>query len=1028
MDPGSRDEVRKTVTVLFVDMVGSTDLGERLDPEVLRDVMQRYYERMAGVIEQHGGTVEKFIGDAVFAVFGVPQVGEDDAMRAVEAADAMRGSLQTLNAELTKRWGLEIQTRAGVSTGEIVVGDETRVDRLVMGDVANVAARLQSAAGAGEVVVAESTARLVRGAVDLEQIEPLTLKGKRDPVIAFRVLGLLGPEARTVTSAPFVGRTTELEALEAQLSEAIRVRSCRFAAIVGDPGIGKSRLVSEFVARRDASATVLRTHCAAYGQGSAMHPFADFVRQLGGIAPSDDRRGARAKLEALVGRMGVGEGTAGALSSLLDLADSVRPLEDIYRGVRRVLESVAHPSPAILVIDDLHHADQASLDLIEYLLRVTRDAPVLIVGTGRPELVEVRPSFVPEGGTTISLSPLPREAARTLIDGFVGTEEDSLDGVRIEEAAEGNPLFIEQLALMLQEPRDASTEETSRFGVSRRAIVVPPSISALLDTRVLALSPDERIVVQTSSILGRSFELQEAAELLPISARSTLTDMLQRLVRAGILRLGEGSAPTEASFAHGLIRDSAYRSLLKSQRADLHERCADHLERTRGERAIEHSVTIGSHLEAAVRNRLELGLEEGVRPLSTRAARWLAMAGRTAVARGDVRNAVDLLGRATALLSEEEPEGLAVLADLGMARSDLGELAFAEAALSEVVARSSPTEGLHWRARVDLAQLVFGTDPGRMGPDVARRTAEDAIEALADVGDERGLARANYALASVHFVSGRIAEGLETLERALMHAQHASDARTIAGCVGDIGYALLYGATPAAAAYERLAELDRTIPEARASVLGPMAATSAMLDRFDDARRLLDERRDLAEEFGQRWALAQTEWWAGVVETLAGELPSAESHLRAAHAIVLELGIRRMAGQISGDLAEVVYELGRRDEAFAIAEELRINPPAHDALALIVWRGVHGKVLAALGRGDEAEQQVREGLSVAKWAGAPTIAGRCLMDLAEVLTLAGKKDEAVQAADGALRSYAAKGSLPSVREAERTLQRILAGP
>jgi class 3 adenylate cyclase/tetratricopeptide (TPR) repeat protein len=1027
MDPDTRGEVRKTVTVLFVDMVGSTDLGERLDPEVLREVMQRYYERMAAVVQQRGGTVEKFIGDAIFAVFGVPQVGEDDAMRAVEAADEMRSSLATLNAELTERWGVELQTRAGVSTGEIVVGDEARVDQLVMGDVANVAARLQSAAGAGEVVVAGSTARLVRGAVDLEQIEPLTLKGKRDPVIAFRVLGLLAPEARTVTSAPFVGRTAELEALEAELSEAIRLRSCRFAAIVGDPGIGKSRLVSEFVARRGSSATVLRTQCAAHGQGSAMHPFADLVRQLAGIAPTDDRRGARAKLEAFTGRMGAEENAAGGLASLLDLMDSVRPLENIYRGVRRVLESVARSSPAVLVIEDLHHADRATFDLIEYLLRVTSDTPALIVATERPTLVGAEP-FVPESGTTISLAPLPTEEARMLIDGLVGTNEDSLGGARIEAAAEGNPLFIEQLALMLQEPRRGSTDEASGSGVAGDALDVPPSISALLDTRVHALSPEERIVVQRGSVLGRSFELEAVAELLPESARPTLTSVLERLVRAGILRVDVVSAPGDASFAHGLIRDSAYRSLLKSQRADLHERCADHLERTRGERVTEHSVSIGSHLEEAVRNRLELGSDrEDVRSLSMRAARWLATAGRAATARGDAGNAVDLLGRAAALLPEDEPQRLAVLADLGMARSDLGELALAEAALSEVVTRSSPAGALHWRAQVDLAQLVLVADPGRMGPDAVRRTAEDAIEALAGVRDERGLARASYTLASVHFVLGRTAEGLGWLDRALVHAQRANDARTIAGCVGDMGYVFLYDATPAAAANERLARLALTFPDARASVLGPMAAFSAMLDRFDEARRSLDERRSLAEEFGQRWALAQTEWWAGFVETLAGELTSAESRLRAALAISTEMGIPRMAGGIAGDLAEVVYQLGRPEEAFAIAEELRTNPPGEDVLALLVWRGVHGKVLAARGSGEEAEQEVREALLVAERAGAALIAGRCHMDLAEVLMLNGKKDEAVRAVDGAVRWYAAKGSLPSVRAAERMHERILAG-
>ena len=614
-----------------------------------------------------------------------------------------------------------------MSTGEIVVGDQAEVDRIVMGDVANVAARLQGAAGRGEIVVAGSTARLVRGAVDLEAIEPLTLKGKRDPVVAFRVLGLLAPGGAEASPLrlPSSGVRASWKRWRPGSIRRSCFAPCRLAMILGDPGIGKSRLVSEFAERRRSGATVLQTGCAARGEGAAMHPFADLMRELAGIASTDGRSEARAKLEALIGRFGADEPAAGALASLLDIGDADRPLEEIYRGVRRVLESVAHPLAAILIMEDLHRADPATLDLIEYLLRASRSEPVLIVGTARPEFVEARSSLARESGTTMSLSPLPRDVARTLIDGLIGEAWNGREGVRIEEAAEGNPLFIEQLVLMLREPRDAPAEEASGPGISRGSLVVPPSISALLDARLHALPSDERIVVQRASVLGRAFELEAVVELIPETARTTLTDMVQRLVQRGILRLGEsGTAPGEASFAHGLIRDSAYRSLLKSQRAELHERCADYLERTRGERVAEHAVTIGSHLEAAARNRLELGSDpEGVRSLSVRAARWLGTAGSAALARGDARNAEDLLGRAAALLPVDEPDRLAVLADLGMARSDLGELAPAEAALSEVVERSSPAEGLHWRARVDLAQLVFGTDPGRLAPDGVRRTA-----------------------------------------------------------------------------------------------------------------------------------------------------------------------------------------------------------------------------------------------------------------------------------------------------------------
>ncbi len=760
-----------------------------------------------------------------------------------------------------------------------------------------------------------------------------------------------------------------------------------------------------------------------------MLPFADLVRELAGITSTDDRREARDKVAGLIGRTGANGNTEGALASLLDLGDAVRPLEDIYRGVRLVLESQAQSRPTVLAIEDLHHADPASLDMVEYLLRATRGAAVLIIGTARPEFVETRASMAQESGTTLLLSPLPTADVRTLIDDLIGQTDAASEGDRIEEAAEGNPLFVEQLALMLHEHRDGPADRPPGADVGGRRLVVPPSISALLDARVDRLSSDERIVAQRASVLGRTFDLEDVTELLPEGARSTLTEVVQRLARKGILQISDPSgSQRDVSFAHGLIRDSAYRSLLKSQRAELHERCADHLERSRGGRVAEHAVMIGSQLEAAVRNRLELASDiEDVRSLSLRAARWLATAGRNAMARGDARNAEDLLERTAALLPEESPERLAVLADLGMARSDVGQLTSAEEALAEVVAKSRPDSALHWRARVDLAQLVFGTDPDRMGPDTVRRTAEEAIRVSTDLGDDRGLGRANYLLASVSFVLGQSGAGLESLERGLEHAQKADDVRTIRGCVGDMGYVFLYDATPAAAALERLSELASTFPDARASVLGPMAAMSAMLDRFDEARRLLEERRGLAEEFGQRWALAQTEWWAGFVETLAEQLADAESHLSEAHAIASEMGIKRMAGQVAGDLAEVVYELGRHEEAFEIAKELRTNPPGEDVQALNIWRGVYGKVLAARGLGHEAEHVVRMGVSLGERVGAPILAGRFLMDLAEVLRLSGKSDEALEVIDEAIRCYVAKGSLPSVRAAERARELLAAG-
>jgi class 3 adenylate cyclase len=396
-------EVRKTVTVLFCDVTGSTALGESTDPEALRELLARYFERMKAIVERHGGTVEKFIGDAVMAVFGVPVVHEDDALRACRVAIEMRDALPELG----------VGGRIGVNTGEVVTGTE---ERLATGDAVNVAARLEQAAQPGEVLIGESTHALVRAAVDAEPVEPLELKGKADPVAAFRLLAVTAEVERRFAT-PMVGRERELRSLRDALSRAAHDRSCQLFTILGSAGVGKSRLVAEFLASIDTR--VVRGRCLSYGDGITYWPVVEVLKQLDAL-PEDDV-------------------AAAPLRSLLGESSQASSAEEIAWGFRKLLEQ---ESPVVCVLDDLHWAEPTLLALVESIAELSRDAPILLLCMARPELLELRPSW--GGGmwnaTTVLLEPLDAAETEELLAALGGVDPELAE--RINAAADGNPLFL----------------------------------------------------------------------------------------------------------------------------------------------------------------------------------------------------------------------------------------------------------------------------------------------------------------------------------------------------------------------------------------------------------------------------------------------------------------------------------------------------------------------------------------------------------------------------------------------------------
>ena len=651
---------------MFADVTGSTALGERLDPEAMRRVMGRYFDEMSAVIERHGGTVEKFIGDAVMAVFGIPQLHEDDALRAVRAADGMRAALETLNHDLERDHGVGLTARIGVNTGEVVAGDPSGGQRLVTGDAVNVAARLEQAAAPGEILLGESTHRLVRDAVEVTPVEPLDLKGKAEPVHASRldvVLEDTAGHARHLDSA-MVGRHKELEMLERALDRVVTERTSHLFTLLGPAGVGKSRLVWEFVAGPGTEATVLRGRCLSYGEGITYFPLFEIVQEAAGVERTDDLATARSKLATLAEGAEDRDRIVSLVAGMLSWGEPVAA-EDGQWGVRKLLEHLAHERPLVCVFDDIHWAEPNFLELVEHLADWTRDAPLLLLCVARPELLELRPDW--GGGkmnaSTILLEPLAGDEVSHLVDNLLGRADiPAAARARILEAAEGNPLFVEEMLGMLIDDGLLRFEEGAWRAVEDLAhVTVPPTIQLLLAARLDRLDAEERAVIERGAVEGKVFHAGAVTTLTPERLRPQVPTRLLALARKELIRPDRAEFAGEDAFRfrHLLIRDAAYRAMPKEQRADLHQRFAEWLEGAAGERLAEYEEILGYHLEQAYRYRAELGPpDEAMKDLGRSAAARLISSAERARERGDFAVAERLLTGAAEISDGTTPRAI----------------------------------------------------------------------------------------------------------------------------------------------------------------------------------------------------------------------------------------------------------------------------------------------------------------------------------------------------------------------------------
>ncbi len=647
---------RKVVTVVFADVVESTSLVERLEPETARRVLDRYFDCIREVLERHGGRVEKFIGDAVMAVFGVPVLHEDDADRAVRAAAAMREALDKLNAELEATLGISIRMRIGVATGEVITGDPSSGQTFVTGDAVNVAARLQAAAAPGEALVEESTFRLVRTAVAAEPLGPTQLKGKSAVVNVHRLLGVGDRPATRRAGSQFVGRKDELSALSKLLDDVIRTRSSRLVTVIGDAGVGKSRLIEEFLDTRADGAAIAAGRCLPYGEGITYWPLKEAIAQAAGLRGDETADEARARIRGLLGEAPDADLVTERVAETIGIADAVPEHKGTVWAVGRLVQEVARTRPLIVVLDDIQWAEAVFLDLIEQIVHGLEGTPLLVLCMARPELLDVRLSWASAVGRSslVFLRPLSDLDSEQLIENLLdGGTLDEAARVRIVEAADGLPLFVEEMVAMLID-EGALRRDTGRWvAADLTRIAAPATIHALLSARLDQLDPPQRAVLEWGSVEGQVFHRSAVEFLSPEAERPGIEARLSALVLKELIEPEGPEFSTDDAFRfhHLLLRDVAYESVHKERRTSLHERFAMWLDDQAGDRASEYDEIAGYHLEQAVRYQAELRASGPPdRELSERAGTRLGSAGLRAHARGDWPAAVSLLTRAQALL------------------------------------------------------------------------------------------------------------------------------------------------------------------------------------------------------------------------------------------------------------------------------------------------------------------------------------------------------------------------------------------
>ena len=968
-------QFRRLVTILFADVVESMALAAALDPEALGTVLRSYFGTVSTAITRHGGTVEKYVGDAVMAAFGIPVSHEDDALRAARAALDVRVGIAALNERLVHDHGIGLEVRIGIETGEVVATPTDARQRLVTGEAVGVAARLEQAASADEIVVGELAARLIDHAARLESLGLLEIKGKREPVQTFRLIEIapVAPAFERRLDAPLVGRKRELAALRRSLKRAVEGGAARVVVAIGPPGVGKSRLAAELT-RRAKGVTTLWGRCLSYGDGITYWPLREALAEAG---ESAEREAVLAALDA----------------------ETPPPAPEIAWLFRHFCEASARERPLVLVFDDVHWAEPTFLELVEHVAD-KGTGPITVVCLAREELLEDRPAFL-EGRANadrVVLDTLSTDETDALLAGLGGTILESDQRARVVEAAEGNPLFLEQLLALALEG-----------GLTERAL--PETIQALLAARLDRLGPGERAVLERGAVVGREFTPGDVVALLDPDAAPTAHTHLQTLAGRGFVRPhGDGAI----GFRHVLVQEAVYRAAPKRLRAELHERYADRLDSESPDLS-DLDEFVGYHLEQAHRLRTELGEDDRrTATLSEHAGRRLAKAGLRALRRGDMPATISLLGRAVALLPVGDERRHELMCELGISYMSAGDMDACNAQFNAAAegAAAFDQRRVELRAKVEAAYGLLLTEPEGAAAKLLA-IAEQAVPAFEALDDQRSLARTwllmGYVLGGIR---GNHAAWQDAEERALGYYRRT--AFPTATCLQQIAGAIYWGPTPVSLGISRCAELgaDETIGVfGRASILPFLGGLHAQLGEFGRARELIDEAEYELTELG---ALAAVAVFCGAVrsdvELLAGDLEAAETTLLDQCKYFERTRHRLGLAARTAKLAETLYRQERLDDAEHWAAVSRANAASDDTSEQLLLLPVEAKLRARRGSLSDARELAEQAVRMADDTDGLNVIASTRLALAVVRRLEGLDDEAEAANRDAIALFLRKGN------------------
>jgi class 3 adenylate cyclase/tetratricopeptide (TPR) repeat protein len=956
-------EVRKTVTVLFCDVVGSTELGERFDPEVVREVMARFYAAVREPVARHGGTVEKVIGDALVAVFGTPVVHEDDALRAVRAALEMQAAVATMG---------EVQARIGVNTGDVLARDATPGESLVVGDAVNVAARLQQAAAPGEVLVGEATWALVGHAARGDRVTPIAAKGKREPLVAWR-LGGVDPAAgghRRRLDLPMVGREAELDVLRWALARAEQTQRPHLVTVLGQPGLGKSRLVAEVPRLRD-DLTVLVGHCRAMLGPSALEPLLEVAAAT---AP------AGRELPEAIPELMPGEPDAAAVAACLAPAGAASA-PDLAWAITRLIGTMALTRTVVIVLEDVHWAGDPLLDIVEQLLGRSRRGSLVVICTARPEFAERRPGWGAGANTiSIALERLDDLQTRSLLTHASPTlAADRAD--RVIAAAEGNPLFAEHLAAL--------------FGDEEAPSLLPRSIQVLLSARVEALTEPEREVVSVAAVAGRDFPL-EAVETL---VGRPIGDELDRLEQRELI---EPTAPGRCQFGHALLQEAAYGLIPKGRRGDLHTRLARWLDAEGASDAV-----VADHLERAYALRTELGhADEATSRLGEEAGTRLATAGRRADAMGDPRRARLLLERALDLLSDDSPGRAAAMIELAAAGWNLlpGKEVLRLLDSGAGLATAHGLRALEVRARILRLGAIPESAPDALTSQEVIVETDAALAELEALADPRALATVLCTRANAECLLGRAADAAASAWRAL-EVVRAAEQDTV-WAVENLVWAVVESPIPLADAEVMLGRLVDELgvrPTVRSELLQAQAMVAHLRGDYDKGWRLLDSARAIERDLGRS---GDRSVLGGVMLIREGRFDEARAVLRPVVGPMERQGARGSAATARGWLGLAEFRLGNLTAADTpVPAGYERTTRAHI---------LHAEAQLARGDAEGAVAHAREATAIAATGDWVILEADARMMLARALRTAGDTEAAAAEAETAARIATAKGYVPAI--------------